>query len=215
MYPFEAGSCHITVGSSGTGKTCFIYELLKNKDVMFRDQPPIKIRYYYGIYQDLFDEMKREIPGISFQEGLPTEEELLEFCDPPNHVLILIDDLMSNASKSDLVEKIFTRISHHKNCSCFYILQNAFVQGKHQVTINLNAKYLEIFRSPRSLMQLSYLNNQIFPNKPNLLIDAYNDVMKNHKYGYVIVDVTPHCPDDLRVRTRIFPKEKTIIFKAS
>lgn len=215
MYPFEPGSCHITAGASGVGKTWFIYQLLKHKDVMFGDQPPTKIRYYYGIYQDLFDDMKRDIEGISFQEGLPTEDELLEFCNPPNHVLIMIDDLMSSACKSDLVEKIFTRISHHRNCSCFYILQNAFVQGKNQVTINLNAKYLEIFRSPRSLLQLAYLNNQIFPHKPNLLIDAYNDVMENNKYGYIIIDITAHCPDELRVRTKIFPNEQTIIFKES
>lgn len=180
---------------------------------MFGDVPPAAIRYFYGIWQSTFEEMSKDIKNISFHEGLPSEDELLAFTDPKKHTLIVLDDLMHSASNSSLVELIFTRLSHHRFMSCLYIQQNAYVRGKNQVTISMNAKYIEIFRSPRSILQLKYLNSQIFPHAKNLLIDAYKDVMQEDQYGYLVIDLTAHSPDDYRLRTRVFPKEQTIVYK--
>jgi hypothetical protein len=213
MFPFEAGCTHILSGQSGSGKTQFIYKLLRNAQTMFGDQPPQVIRYYYGIWQPTFDRMKAEIPNISFHEGIPTEEELLEFTKPGVHTLICLDDVMHIASNSSVVELIFTRLSHHRTLTCLYIQQNAYVKGKNQVTISMNAKYLEIFRSPRSLLQLQYLNSQIFPKTKSFLTDAYKDVMSEEQYGYLVIDLTAHCSDELRVRTRVFQGEQTIVYK--
>ena len=213
MLEFNPGSTHILSGQSGSGKTRFILRILQNIDKIFGEHPPLKIRYYYGIWQDNYDQMKREIENISFQQGLPSEEELMNFTDPKTHTMIVIDDLMDEACNSQVVELIFTRISHHRFCSCFYIVQNAFVQGKKQMTINLNTKYVEVFRSPRSLLQLTYLNNQIFPNNPGLLINSYKDIMNQEPFGYILIDLTAQCPDDLRIRTKIFPSERTIVYK--
>ena len=213
MLEFNPGSTHILSGQSGSGKTRFILRILQNMDKIFGEHPPLKIRYYYGIWQDNYDQMKREIENISFQQGLPSEEELMDFTDPKTHTMIIIDDLMDEACNSQVVELIFTRISHHRFCSCFYIVQNAFVQGKKQMTINLNTKYVEVFRSPRSLLQLTYLNNQIFPNNPGLLINSYKDIMNQEPFGYILIDLTAQCPDDLRIRTKIFPSERTIVYK--
>ena len=70
-----------------------------------------------------------------------------------------------------------------------------------------------MFRSPRSLLQLTYLNNQIFPNNPGLLINSYKDIMNQEPFGYILIDLTAQCPDDLRIRTKIFPSERTIVYK--
>lgn len=213
MFPFEAGSTHLVVGQSGSGKTQYIFKILLNKDVMFGNKEPKKMRYYYGIWQQSFREMQSKIQGLSFHEGLPTEDELLSFTDPDSHTLLILDDVMHLAANSEVVELIFTRISHHRCCSCFYLQQNAFIKGKHQVTIGMNAKYVEIFRSPRSLLQLQYLNSQIFPNRKGLLTEAYRDIMSLHSYGYLVIDLTAHCLEELRVRTHIFPNERyTVIY---
>ena len=212
MFPFEAGCTHITIGQSGSGKTQFIYKVLENKNVMFGSNPPQKIRYYYGIWQELFAEMLKVIDGLSFHEGLPTEEELLAFTDPNTHSLIILDDVMHLAANSQVVELIFTRISHHRCCSCFYLQQNAFIKGKNQITIAMNTKYIEVFRSPRSLMQLQYLNSQIFPNDKNILSKSYKDIMAEHKFGYLVIDLTAHCIDKLRIRSQIFPSDNTIVY---
>ena len=212
MYPFISGSTHLVIGQSGSGKTQFIYRILKNKDTMFGEHPPKTVLFYYGIWQDAYEQMRREIKGIKFQEGLPTESELLKLTDPSEHTVIILDDVQHLAANSQVVELIFTRLSHHRHCTCFYLQQNAFVQGKHQVTISINAKYIEVFRSPRSLLQLQYLNAQIFPNSKNFLSQAYKDIMKHDAYGYLVIDLTAHCPDELRLRTAIFPGEDTIVY---
>ena len=180
---------------------------------MFREDPPKVIRYYYGIWQDTFKDMLNEIQGLTFHEGLPTEDELLNFTDPNSHSAIILDDVMHIAKDSEVVELIFSRISHHRCCSCFYLQQNAFIKGKNQVTIGMNAKYVEIFRSPRSLLQLQYLNSQIFPNRKGLLTQAYKDIMSQNPYGYLVIDLTAHCPDEIRVRSQIFPDENyTVVY---
>lgn len=214
MFPFEAGCTHILVGQSGSGKTQFINKILKHKDSMFDETTTLKIRYYYGIWQDLFNEMIDSIEGISFHEGLPIEEDLLSFTHPNEHTILILDDIMHLASNSHVIELIFTRISHHRFCTCFYLMQNAFIKGKNQVTIAMNTKYIEFFRSPRSLMQLQYLNSQIFPNNKGLLVKAYSDIMNIHDYGYLIIDLTAHCLDKLRIRSQIFPGEQTVVYTA-
>ena len=181
---------------------------------MFGDQPPKAILFCYGIWQETYSLMESEIQGLTFYQGLPSESELMEFTDPKVHTAVVLDDLQHTASNSQVVELLFTRLSHHKHCSCFYLLQNAYIQGKNQRTISLNAKYIEIFRSPRSLMQLQYLNSQIFPDSKNILIQAYKDVMSQHPFSYLVIDLTAHCPDELRIRTAVFPEEETIIYSA-
>lgn len=212
MFPYEPACTHIVIGQSGSGKTQYIFKVLKNKNVMFGDNPPKRIRYYYGIWQEMFDEMQDVIEGLSFHEGLPDEDELLSFTSSNEHTCVILDDVMDQACNSKVVELIFTRISHHRCCTCFYLQQNAFVKGKNQVTISMNAKYVEVFRSPRSLMQLQYLNNQTFPNDKGMLCKAYKDIMSIYSYGYLVIDLTAHCIDELRIRSQIFPGDATVFY---
>ena len=214
MLTFKPASTHMVFGQSGSGKTSYIFQVLRNKDKIFGDQEPQIIRFHYAIWQKSYDDVLSEIEGISFHQGLPTMEEIMEVTNPPNdHVVYILDDLQSEACKSDLVELIFTRVSHHRNLTCFYLLQNPYVQGKNQVTISMNTIYLTILRNPRGALQLKYANAQLFPNHKNFLTQAYEDVMKSDSFGYLLVDLSAHCPQELRVRTKIFPGEQTIIYK--
>ena len=181
---------------------------------MFGDQPPQKVLFYYGIWQSAYTRMEHDIEGITFHEGLPSESELMELTHPDVHTMIVLDDVQHLAANSQVVELIFTRLSHHRHCTCFYLQQNAYVQGKNQITISVNAKYIEVFRSPRSLLQLQYLNAQVFPDSKNILTRAYKDIMSQEPYGYLVIDLTAHCPDELRMRTAIFPGENTIVYCA-
>ena len=83
---------------------------------------------------------------------------------------------------------------------------------ENQVTIALNAKYITIHRSPRALMQLNLINSQIFPNSKKFLAQVYVDVMKEDPFGYIVIALTAHCPEELKIRMRIFPNEETIVY---
>jgi len=211
MYPFIPAATHMICGQSGAGKSVHVFEILRNLDTMFGDKPPIKVKYFYGIWTPLYDEMKKSIKGITFQKDLPTLEELDEFTDPNEHTLCVLDDVMHCAVDSEVVELIFTRISHHRNLSCLYLVQNIFAQGKCARNISLNTKYLHLFSNPRDLLQIKHLGSQLYPGKSQALVEAYQDCLKE-SYGYLIVDLTPHTEHTHRLRTKIFPTEHTIVY---
>ena len=211
MYPFESGATHMICGQSGAGKSVHVFNILKHMQIMFGNNLPQKVKIYYGIWQPLYDEIMKSIPDISFQKDLPSLEDLNEFTDPKLHTLCILDDVMTTAVDSEVVELIFTRISHHRNLSCLYLAQNIFATGKRARTISLNTKYIHLFSSPRDQLQVKYLGRQLFPEKSQALVEAYQDCMME-PYGYLIIDLTVHTEYAHRLRTKIFPQENTIVY---
>ena len=127
IHPFTA----IVAGPTGCGKTEFIYNLLlNNKDYI---QPsPTKIYYYYSIWQDKFTKMKYKLSSIHFYEGLTNFQQVNRL----DNNLIIIDDLMKEASDNNEILDIFTKGSHHSYCSIFVLTkQNIFNKGKHSRNI--------------------------------------------------------------------------------
>ena len=62
------------VGPTMSGKTRFMYEVLRNAGGMF-EVPPEKIVYAYAEYQPLFDDMEEKLPHLVLHQGLPTGVE--------------------------------------------------------------------------------------------------------------------------------------------
>ncbi len=93
---------------------------------MYSGDPPEKIMHRYGIYQPLFDEMERTVPNFVSRKGIPSEEEIDEFCDGRSHVLLILDDLMNSVVQSPDMELLFTRGCHHKGISVIFLTQNLF-----------------------------------------------------------------------------------------
>lgn len=73
-------------------------------------------------------------------------------------------------------------------------------------TISLNAHYIILLKNPRDKSQILHLARQMFPFKPNILVEAYEDCTRN-PYGYIKADLTNDTPEDYRLQTRIFPDE--------
>jgi hypothetical protein len=63
---------------------------------MLTEDPPDKILYCYGIYQDLYREMEQSISGITFLEGLPSKSEIEDFTRDIHHHIIVLDDKREN-----------------------------------------------------------------------------------------------------------------------
>jgi len=192
-HPFSA----IVAGPSGSGKTVFVTRFLNNIDEMcdvkFKNifwhhatglQPP------RNIYMD----------RIQFRSGLPNMDEFDG--DVPN--LIVIDDMMRESDGN--VVDLFTKGSHHRNLSVFFITQNLFHQGKGQRDISLNAHYIVCFKNPRDRAQISHLARQVYPTDPRFIEESYADATST-PHGYLLLDLKQSTPDDLRFRTRVFPDD--------
>lgn len=93
--------------------------------------------YFYGVYQDLFEEMERRLPNLTLHQGLPSMPEIEEFAEGKND-LIVLDDLMRDVLESKTAELLFTRGCHHRKLSVVFIIQNIYGQGKSARTIALS-----------------------------------------------------------------------------
>lgn len=191
-------------GQSSSGKTVWTKRLLGCRDEMF-DVPPKHVKYFYGVWQDAFEEMTDY--NVEFIHGLPANIE--DHSGGKEHTLWVIDDLMSDVMKNKEMEELFTRGSHHYNISVIFIVQNLFAQGKSSRSISLNTHVNVLFNNPRDVQQITRFGSQIGMSK--LLRAAYKDATST-AYGYIVVDLSPSNHTDFKVFTNIFPDEDRIVY---
>jgi hypothetical protein len=192
-HPFTA----VVSGPTGSGKTAFVFKLIENMKEMITPTPS-KVVYCYGEYQPLFD----NYPRIEFHEGLP---DVAMFDGVPT--LLILDDLMGEAD--DVVTKLFTKVSHHRNVSIIYLTQNIFY--KSQRTISLNSHYIVLFKNPRDAGQVSTLARQMYPNNSKFVIDAFKDAT-TLPHSYLLFDLRPEQNEKLRLRSNIFPGQQHCVY---
>lgn len=185
-------------GPTGCGKTFFVKKFLKFATRM-NSVPFERIIFYYSEWQSAYTEYGK---SIEFHEGLPQSSD---YANDPRAKLIIIDDLMREASNNAVVD-LFTKGSHHKNLSVIFITQNLFHQGHGQRDISLNANYIVVFKNPRDRAQIQHLARQIYPENPRFLQEAYHNAT-SAPHGYLLLDLKQSTPDNCRFRTCIFPDD--------
>ena len=116
--------------------------------------------------------------------------------------LIVIDNLM--AETDERVTTLFTKKSHHRNTSVLYLVQNLFHKNKESRTISLNSQYMVVFKNPRDASQMLHLARQMYPGRVKFVQEAFKDAT-SVPYGYLLVDLKQDTPEDMRLRTTIFP----------
>lgn len=184
----------MVVGPSQSGKTTFVLAMLKERKVLF-DQPPQRILWCCAMRQ-----AAPQNQGFVLIEGLPQLSMIR-----PND-LIVLDDLMMEASKSEEVTALFTRAVHHLPCFLIMLTQNLFLQSKEARTRHLNTHYMVLFKNPRDASAISHLARQMFPGEPKFLPAVYADATKD-PHSYLFIDLRQETPDEMRLRTHILPSE--------
>ena len=109
------------------------------------------------------------------------------------------------------ITNLFTKGSHHRNISVIYIVQNLFNTNKEHRTISLNAHYLVIFKNPRDASQIVHLAKQMYPGQTRYVQEAFN-LATREPHGYLLVDLKQFTPDNLRMRSHIFPGEMQEVY---
>lgn len=188
-HPFTA----LIAGPTGSGKTVLLRRFLSNHDVTICGLTVIKVLWAYGVWQPLY---KQPVPGvdIDYVEGLPSEID--------GYNVVVLDDLMTELGGNKTLANMFTRGSHHRNISIFFIVQNIFHQGPQMRTISLNTHYFVLMKNPRDKSQISHLARQLFPENTKFLHEAYKDATST-PYGYLVIDMKLNTPDKVRVRTHL------------
>ena len=200
MVFFKAPFGCLISGSSGSGKTTIVERIIDNADKMIEPSPKAII-FYYAHWQPAYERLKSR--GVHFVKGVPIVDDMRKF----QGCLICIDDQMSANISADF----FTKAVHHENVSIIYIVQNLFAKNSEHRTISLNCHYIILTKSPRDKSQINCLARQVYPNKPGILSEAFEDSTKEG-FGYIALDFSQKTDDKYRLRTAIFPNEDNWVY---
>lgn len=203
MIPFQDTSNIIVSGCSGSGKSHFVANLLRNKNTLFVT-PPTNCIFVYKHWQPLYSELQRAHKEILFLDSLPTEDELKEKVHKHNHSLFICDDLISEIGSSSFISDVFTRLSHHLKTSTILLVQNLSMPGKFTSTLCRNAHVSVLMKSPREAYAIRSLGVQL--NDYKNLLSVYKDAT-TEPFSYLVVDTHPLANALYKYRSKIFPTE--------
>jgi len=195
-------------GSTGSGKTTFVKNLLTIKDKIY-SKPPIKTFLFYRMEQPIYHEM--EMSGlidqlINANENFPTADTIKVMVEPfkEDGCILIFDDIMSKLN-DDFIE-LFCNLTHHQNLHVILLVQNVFCDNKVFRTLSLNSHYMVLTKNERDKNQISNLGRQISPNNVAYVTQSFLKATE-HPYGYLFIDYHQQTPNILRLRTNIFPHE--------
>ena len=200
-------------GARRTGKTHFAKTLLTRRDEYIT--PSVEWIFWFSpassAQSEVFTELRQRVPNITFVTGLPSEDivEYAQQMRPGLRILIIIDDLMEEASKRSDVKHLFTR-GRHEDISVIFLSQNAFHKGAHFREMSLNTDYFVIFKNVRDASTISHIASQM--NTTRFLPLAYKDATMG-KYSYLLCDLRSDTDERVRYRANIFDDERVIVYQ--
>ena len=191
-------------GPSGSGKSTFVEKLLIYMKDIF-DFYFDKIIYCSENWFPSYD----EIHGISIDKVNDLDREMIENLATDEKNLIILDDNMHKFCKDPLISDIFTKYSHHKNIFVIILFQTNFPNEKYKMDIASNSTYIVLMSNPMNEKQMNLLCAQ---RGGAFIMNCYKEATNNRPYSYLFLDCDQETPDEVRVRTNIFPNEDTISF---
>lgn len=190
-------------GPTKSGKTQFVYKLLRHRNWLFR--PGVKkVLFIFSEEQKIYDQMKDEFgDSITFVQGIP--DDPYTYFKPHEHGVIVVDDMMCEIERNaGEVSKWFTKGTHHKNISLVLLVQNLF--PKNMRNISLNAHYLVLFQNPIDKSQASRLGAQVFPGDVPCFKTVLQRVFRV-PYRPVILNFHHSTPTAESITCDLFPED--------
>jgi hypothetical protein len=194
LYHFDQPFSACIYGPSGCGKTFFVQQLLQSN--LIRPYPT------NILYISDANTTPPDIPQAAISHDL----EDITHAAP--HTLIIIDDLLQEGLNDSRVMDLFTRGVHHRRLSCIFLCQKLFCggMGKYSTTIADNCNYKIIFKCPQNKQSIRTLAQRMCPTRWQHLVEMFEQVT-SQPYTYMLMDMRPQCPDDLRFRTNVLGED--------
>ena len=193
-------------GGSKSGKTTWVRECLRNANVMFTT-PPTHVLYYYAAWQELYDSMKYENLVHEWRNECPQKEYIQQLGDEHKEkgggLLVIIDDMLTQMNK-DMAD-LFQVVSHHSKASVIFLSQSLFMDNKNFREMKGSTNYVVLFKNTSDKQQVKTFLSRVSDN-PKALLKVYQKVTRK-PYTYLLIDQHQETPDEVRIRTRIFPSD--------
>ena len=123
---------------------------------------------------------------------MPERSEDLRGINPRYNNIIILDDLMAEATDSPVVSRLFTQ-GRHRNASVILLVQNVFPKAKYNTDISQNAQYLALFQYPSGRKQIGIIGEGVFDKNRAHFMKAYYKETENRLDTYWwIISLTHH-----------------------
>ena len=208
---FKHPATHMVVGATGTGKSHYVANILKRRNVLFNPEPTTIIMFY-SQWQESYAVLKDGGYVDHFAEGLPNQDTFNNLITNAKSSLVIFDDLFGEFEKSNFdLDKLITVQSHHLNCSTLLILHRAF--GKTVRNLSLNTHYFHQLYSPRDSGQLAELSRQAFgKGSSNFLPACLQNQASKKQHAHLLVNFAPSLSNPiLKVIGNLFYENNTPI----
>lgn len=192
----------ICSGPTGSGKTYLVKQIIEQKAI---EPFPRNIVWLYAQDQPVHHSLK----NVTFYNGIPDDIE--SRFTPGRENLLIIDDLMTQCHSDERMTRLFTVGSHHLNLSIIFIVHNIFHQGREMRNMSLNTHYILLFKNPRDNQQIATIARQMKPGKWQYIVEAFEDATSK-PHGYLLLDMKPDTPEELRIRTGILPGDTNYVY---
>jgi len=190
--PFRCG----LFGSSRTGKTTAIHDLLKNK--MFDSDFEMIYYCYPSIYDNELDWHETLDYNIEYLDFIPTAGFISEI---EKNSLLILDDCWYSCTQDNTIRDLFKVVSGKKDLSIFITSQNPYEGGSHARTLRNNMNYFMLFRNLGDHQINKRLSQQLGVMK------QYEHAAKTIKspYGFVFINMDVRLENEkMRVASNIF-----------
>ena len=194
-------------GSSFSGKSTWVQNLARDLKYVMKN-PPDRIVYLFKNWQNSFDQLKEDVENIEFYKSF--DDPMLDL-EGLQNVFLILDDVAPDAPPGFL-KSWHTVKSHHYNSSICTLLHNVFDSSVADLrTISLNTQIFNFMKSPRAYDSLVYFSRQVFGPSYKCLLSVYEEYVLQNMWSYITVDVSPFCPPELKIRSKIFSFEAPMI----
>ena len=220
-FKFEHPATIMIAGPSKSGKTTLLLKIISQLNDGLLAPPPNRIVYCYAVWQDAFEEILKSraalknscsnalMATLEFKEGMPDFDNF----DPKKINVLILDDMMTECGKDPRVLDMFTKDSHHKSITVFFLTQNIFPREKYSRSISLNCQYVLLTNNPRDRLQLINFGKQVFPGATKFFAEAFNDAVTQKRYGYLLLDFNQNTQEEDRVQSGVLANEERIIYR--
>ena len=175
--------------------------------------PPEKVIYCYGILTPSMQALAQDDPSVQLHKGFSAK--VYETHNPSSHLMIVVDDLMSEDSIYKDLSDMYSKFSRHLNITICFINQNLYYRGssdaqKYSRDILSNCSELVLFKNYKDNVAAMTLGKQAFPHKYRFFVNVYRDATKE-PHSYLYLSFHPSNREDLILRTKVFYEIETPI----
>lgn len=201
----------IVSGKPSSGKTFFVYNLLKNQE-FFIDQEFKTVYWFYGQDNDFTKSLPKLLPNIDVKliKGLPTD--IIKYMKGKKRCLIVLDDVMRAVTSNRYITDLYSLCARHEEWSVLFLLQNLFYHGSERTTLLRCSQLLVVFDETIDRSMIYTLANKLIPRKPNIFMEIFDEATSK-PYRPLLIDGHQSTPKSLRFRAIDFDEKVQHVYQ--